>query len=66
MLYLALKLQYINKEQFNLRAHIDRLYSGCKILRIMLEMTPDEMEKACYQTIKQMTIYLKQMMNTDL
>lgn len=41
-----------NKEQFNLRAHIDRLYSGCKILRIQLEMTPDEMEKACYQTIE--------------
>ena len=41
-----------NKEQFELRAHIDRLYSGCKILRIPLEMSPDEMEKACYQTIE--------------
>ncbi len=41
-----------NKEQFKLRAHIDRLYSGLKILRIPLAMTPDEMERACYQTIE--------------
>jgi branched-chain amino acid aminotransferase len=40
-----------NKKQFELRAHIDRLYSGCKILRIPIEMTPDEMEEACYKTI---------------
>jgi len=41
-----------NKKQFKLREHIDRLYTGLKILRIPLEMTPDEMEKACYQTIE--------------
>jgi branched-chain amino acid aminotransferase len=41
-----------NKEQFELRAHIDRLYTGCKILRIPIEMTPEEMEKACYETIE--------------
>jgi len=41
-----------NKEQFELRAHIDRLYSGCKILRIPIEMTPQEMEDACYKTIE--------------
>ena len=41
-----------NKKQFELRAHIDRLYTGCKILRIPIEMTPEEMEKACYQTIE--------------
>lgn len=41
-----------NKEQFKLREHIDRLYAGLKILRIPLAMTPDEMERACYQTIE--------------
>ena len=41
-----------NKEQFELKAHIDRLYLGCKILRIPIEMTPSEMEDACYKTIE--------------
>ena len=41
-----------NKKQFKLREHIDRLYAGLRILRIPLEMTPEEMEKACYQTIE--------------
>jgi branched-chain amino acid aminotransferase len=41
-----------NKKQFKLREHIDRLYAGLKILRIPLEMTPEEMEHACYQTIE--------------
>ena len=41
-----------NKNQFMLRKHIDRLYAGIKILRIPLEMSPDEMEKACYLTIE--------------
>ena len=41
-----------NKEQFELRAHIDRLFTGCKILRIPIEMTPQEMEDACYKTIE--------------
>jgi branched-chain amino acid aminotransferase len=41
-----------NKKQFELKAHIDRLYMGCKILRIPIEMTPKEMENACYQTIE--------------
>lgn len=41
-----------NKQQFKLREHIDRLYAGLKVLRIPLEMTPDEMEQACYQTIE--------------
>jgi len=41
-----------NKEQFKLREHIERLYAGVKILRIPLQMTPEEMEKACYQTIE--------------
>jgi branched-chain amino acid aminotransferase len=41
-----------NKKQFKLKEHIERLYYGIKILRIPLEMTPDEMERACYQTIE--------------
>jgi len=41
-----------NKKQFKLREHIDRLYVGLKILRIPLLMTPEEMEKACYETVE--------------
>jgi len=41
-----------NKNQFKLREHIDRLYAGLKILRIPVQMTPEEMEHACYQTIE--------------
>ncbi len=41
-----------NKKQFKLREHIERLYDGIKILRIPLTMTPDEMERACYETIE--------------
>ncbi len=41
-----------NKKQFKLREHIDRLYAGLKILRIPLQMTPEEMEQACHQTIE--------------
>lgn len=41
-----------NKKQFKLREHIDRLYVGLKILRIPLDMTPDEMERACQETIE--------------
>ena len=38
--------------QFKLKEHIDRLYTGLKILRIPLTMTPLEMERACYETIE--------------
>lgn len=41
-----------NKKQFKLRDHIDRLFVGLKILRIPLQMTPEEMERACYVTIE--------------
>jgi branched-chain amino acid aminotransferase len=41
-----------NKKQFKLREHIERLYVGLKILRIPLQMTPEDMEKACYETIE--------------
>jgi branched-chain amino acid aminotransferase len=40
-----------NKKQFKLREHIERLYAGLRILRIPLQMTPTEMEQACYETI---------------
>ena len=33
-----------NGEQFILREHIDRIYAGVKMLKIPLEMTPEEME----------------------
>ena len=41
-----------NKKQFKLREHLNRLYYGLKILRIPLEMTIEEMEKHCYETIE--------------
>lgn len=41
-----------NKKQFKLREHIDRLYTGVKILRIPLNMSPEEMEEACYKTVE--------------
>ena len=41
-----------NKKQFKLREHIERLYAGLKILRIPLEMSPAEMDRACYETIE--------------
>lgn len=41
-----------NKKQFKLREHIERLYAGVKILRIPLQMTPEEMERACHETVE--------------
>lgn len=41
-----------NKKQFKLKEHIARLYSGLKILRINISITPEEMEHACYATIE--------------
>ncbi len=41
-----------NKTQFKLREHLERLYVGIKILRIPMNMTIDELEKACYETIE--------------
>lgn len=41
-----------NGEQFKLREHIQRLYSGIKILRVPLEITMDEMEAAVHETIE--------------
>ena len=41
-----------NRNQFKLREHLERLYTGIKILQIPLKMTIDEMEEAVYETIK--------------
>src|SRR4051794_12961798 len=40
------------KEQFKLREHLDRLYSGLKILRVPLAMSIDEMAEAVAKTIE--------------
>ena len=41
-----------NGQQFKLREHIDRLYVGLAILRIPMPMSKDDLEEACYRTIK--------------
>ena len=40
-----------NKEQFKLREHLERLYTGLKILHIPIDMEISDLEKACYETI---------------
>ncbi|MDC0253321.1 aminotransferase class IV [Bacteriovoracales bacterium] len=41
-----------NGKQFKLREHLERLYKSIKYVRIPLEMTIDEMEEKCHETIK--------------
>ena len=41
-----------NKKQFKLREHLERLYASIKYLRIPINLTIDEMEKAVYETIE--------------
>ena len=41
-----------NKVQFKLREHLERLYSGIKILQIPVQISIDEMEQAVHETIK--------------
>lgn len=41
-----------NKVQFKLREHLERLYAGIKILRIPIEISIDEMERHCHETIE--------------
>jgi len=40
------------KRQFKLREHLDRLYNGLKILRIPLQMSREEMERHCQETVE--------------
>ena len=41
-----------NKQQFKLREHLERLYMGISILHIPINMSIDELENACLETIK--------------
>ena len=41
-----------NKEQFMLRAHLERLYDSIKYLRIPMEMSIEEMEQHCHQVVE--------------
>ncbi len=41
-----------NKVQFKLDDHIERLYAGIKVLRVPIEMKPEEMKQAVYKTIE--------------
>lgn len=41
-----------NGVQFKLKEHIERLLYGVKILRIPLDMSAAQIEKACYETIE--------------
>ena len=41
-----------NGKQFKLKEHLERLYSGIKILRIPLKLKIDEMEKAVHETVE--------------
>jgi branched-chain amino acid aminotransferase len=41
-----------NGAQFKLREHIDRLFVGLSILRIEIDLTKDQLEKACLETIE--------------
>jgi branched-chain amino acid aminotransferase len=41
-----------NKQQFKLRAHLERLYASIKMLRIPISMTIAEMETAVAETIR--------------
>ncbi len=41
-----------NGKQFKLKEHLNRLYSGIKILRIPMNVNPEEMENAVYETIE--------------
>ena len=38
--------------QFKLKEHIERLYAGLKIYRIPIELSPSQLEAACYETIE--------------
>ena len=41
-----------NGKQFKLREHLERLYSGLKILRIPIDITIEQMESNCLETIE--------------
>ena len=42
-----------NKKQFKLREHLERLYTGIKILHIPIKTSIDEFEELCIETVNQ-------------
>ena len=50
-----------NQKQFKLREHLQRLYNGIKILRIPINLTIDELEQACYDTIEKNKPFFNEM-----
>jgi branched-chain amino acid aminotransferase len=55
-----------NGKQWKLRKHLERLYSGIKILRIPLKMKIDKMEAAVLETIERNKPFFQKMMNIEL
>ena len=41
-----------NKKQFKLKEHLERLYLGIKIYRIPFDLSLEQMEDICYETIE--------------
>jgi len=41
-----------NQKQHKLREHLERMYTGIRILRIPMKLTIDELEEICYETIE--------------
>ena len=54
-----------NGKQFKLTEHLERLYSGLRILQIPIKQTIEELEEICLETVKKMNHFLIKMMNTD-
>ena len=48
-------MRTFNGEQWRLREHLERLYTGVRILRIPLEMPIEEMENLVHETVKKNT-----------
>lgn len=48
-----------NKKQFRLRKHLERLYNSMKSAEISIDMSIDEMEKACLDTIKKNELFFE-------
>ena len=46
-----------NKKQFKLREHLERLYLGLKILKIEINMSIEQLEKACLETVEKNNPY---------
>jgi len=49
-----------NKKQFNLRKHLERLYRSMASVEISINLSIDEMEKACLETIKRNEVFFEE------